>query len=352
MATKRKAPATTEDTPKKTRAITSFFVAKDGGGGKSADGNFDTDAWAETLTDEQRRLLKLELETMHVSWLGALKEVLVTEQFLGLKKFLEDEKKAGKTIYPAEQDIYSWSRYCPLNTVKVVILGQDPYHGTNQAHGLSFSVRPPTPAPPSLMNMFICLKNDYSNFKPPPNRGGLLVPWAEQGVLMLNASLTVRKSEAGSHANKGWEVLTGKAIEVVTQKRTRGVVFMAWGNHAQQRCKAVDVSPKHKVLESAHPSPLSARRGFFDCGHFRKANEFLQERYGVEGIIDWNLGEKAPPANSVTAKKAVNTSDSSQGPGVQVKDRTNGGTKKNGKKEDRERKHDDTDYDSEGLDDI
>lgn len=133
MATKRKAPATTEDTPKKARAITSFFVAKgakDGGGGVSADGlvsNFDVDAWAKTLTDEQRRLLKLELETMHVSWLGALKEVLVTEQFLGLKKFLEEEKEAGKTIYPVEQDIYSWSRYCPLNTVKVVILGQDPY---------------------------------------------------------------------------------------------------------------------------------------------------------------------------------------------------------------------------------
>jgi len=270
MATKRKALATTEDTPKKARAITSFFVAKDGGGGKSTDSavsNFDTDAWAKTLTDEQRRLLKLELETMHVSWLGALKEVLVTEQFLGLKKFLEEEKKAGKTMYPVEQDIYSWSRYCPLNTVKIVILGQDPYRkhispqieifpraagltrslhdidGPNQAHGLSFSVRPPTPAPPSLVNMYTCLKNDYPNFKQPPNRGGLLVPWAEQGVLMLNACLTVRKSEANSHANRGWEVLTGKAIEAVTQKRTRGVVFMAWGQHAQLRCKAVDVSP-------------------------------------------------------------------------------------------------------------
>lgn len=133
MATKRKASATAEGNLKKARAITSFFVAKDGassGPGKSADGpvsNFDKDAWAKTLTDEQRGLLKLELETMHVSWLGALKEVLVTEKFLGLKRFLGEEKKAGKIIYPVEQDIYSWSRYCPLNTVKVVILGQDPY---------------------------------------------------------------------------------------------------------------------------------------------------------------------------------------------------------------------------------
>ncbi|KAF8424939.1 uracil-DNA glycosylase-like protein [Tirmania nivea] len=363
MAAKRKAPATIEDTPKKARAITSFFVAKDGSGGKSADepvSNFDKNAWAKTLTDEQRRLLKLELETMHVSWLGALKEVLVTEQFLRLKQFLEEEKKAGKTIYPVEQDIYSWSRYCPLNMVKVVILGQDPYHGPNQAHGLSFSVRPPTPAPPSLINIYTCLKNDYPNFKPPPNRGGLLVPWAEQGVLLLNASLTVRKSEASSHANKGWEMLTGKAIEVITQKRTRGVVFMAWGNQAQLRCKAVD-KKKHKVLESAHPSPLSAHRGFFGCGHFRKANDFLQERYGVEGIIDWNLGEKVPPANpaqkvvETVSKSDVEASDSSNDTGVQAKDTKNGGVKKNGKKEetkDRDRKHDDTDYDSEGLDDI
>ena len=102
-------------------------------------------------------------------------------------------------------------------------------------------MRPPTPAPPSLVNMYTCLKNDYPNFKPPPNRGGLLTPWAEQGVLMLNASLTVRKSEAASHSNKGWEALTGKAIEAVTQKRTRGVVFMAWGSHAQLRCKGIDV---------------------------------------------------------------------------------------------------------------
>jgi len=287
-----------------------------------------------------RRLLKLELETMHVSWLAELKDVLVSEKFLSLKKFLEEEKKAKRIIYPAEGDIYSWSRYCPFNKVKVVILGQDPYHGENQAHGLSFSVRPPTPAPPSLVNMYTCLKNDYPDFKPPPNKGGLLAPWAEQGVLMLNASLTVRKAEANSHSKKGWEFLTGKAIESVAQKRTRGVVFMAWGRDAQGRCKGLD-RKRHRVLESVHPSPLSARGGFFECGHFKKANEFLEERYGVDSVISWSLGDAARREPVAAAAVAVAT----PAPVLKTTTKVNDGTNA----DDHEQEHDDTDYDSEGL---
>jgi len=153
------------------------------------------------------------------------------------------------------------SRHTPLNTVKAVIIGQDPYHNFNQAHGLCFSVRPPTPAPPSLKNIYIALKKDYPSFKAPPKNGGLLTPWADHGVLMLNACLTVKAHEANSHQKKGWEPFTQKIIDIVAQKRTRGVVFLAWGKPAQERCKSVD-KKKHLVLQSVHPSPLSASRGF------------------------------------------------------------------------------------------
>src|SRR5690606_22655859 len=145
-------------------------------------------------------------------------------------------------IYPPQSEIYSWSRYTPVDRVRVLILGQDPYHGPNQAHGLSFSVQAPTPAPPSLKNMFICLKRDFPTFVPPPNNGGSLIPWAERGVLMLNASLTVRRGDAGSHSKKGWEVLTQRVVEIVTKGEGRagglkgkGVVVMAWGNDAAKR---------------------------------------------------------------------------------------------------------------------
>lgn len=180
------------------------------------------------------------------------------------------------------------SRHSPLNTVKVVIVGQDPYHNVNQAHGFAFSVRPPTPAPPSLRNMYIALKKDYPVFEQPPNRGGLLTPWADRGVLMLNTCLTVRAHEANSHSNRGWERFTQKVLDLIAQKRTRGVVFMAWGSPAGKRVQKMD-RQKHLILQSVHPSPLSASRGFFDCGHFRKANEWLINRYGPDGEIDWAL---------------------------------------------------------------
>lgn len=176
-----------------------------------------------------------------------------------------------------------------------MILGQDPYHNVNQAHGLAFSVRPPTPAPPSLRNMYIALKKDYPSFVPPPNKGGLLTPWADRGVLLLNTCLTVRAHEANSHSNRGWEKFTQRVIDLVAQKRTRGVVFMAWGTPAGKRVVKVD-KKRHLVLTSVHPSPLSASRGFFDCQHFRKANDWLVTRYGDGQEIDWDLVPKATDA--------------------------------------------------------
>ena len=192
----------------------------------------------------------------------------------------------------------------------MVIVGQDPYHNVNQAHGMAFSVRAPTPAPPSLKNMYIALKKDYPAFVPPPNKGGLLIPWADRGVLMLNTCLTVRAHEANSHANRGWEKLTQKVIDLIAQKRTRGVVFMAWGTPAGKRVTKVD-KQRHLVLQSVHPSPLSASRGFFDCGHFKKANDWLVKMYGPDGEIDWALTPTtttlkkkvaAPPAATKTEK--------------------------------------------------
>ncbi|KAL2154441.1 hypothetical protein VTH82DRAFT_3117 [Thermothelomyces myriococcoides] len=300
---KRKAGTEAGADPKKAKqgSIMTFFGAPkpSSGTGAGADGaaapepspiKFDKAKWVASLNPEQRRLLQLEIDTLHESWLGLLKDELVTKEFLDLKRFLEREAAAGKKIFPPKEDIYSWSRYTPFHTVKVVILGQDPYHNYNQAHGLAFSVRPPTPAPPSLQNMYIALKNDYPSFTPPPKRGGLLTPWASRGVLMLNTCLTVRAHEANSHSNRGWERFTQKCIDLVAARRSRGVVFMAWGTPAGKRVLRVD-SKRHLVLKSVHPSPLSASKGFFTCGHFRTANEWLAQRYGPDGPVDWALVE-------------------------------------------------------------
>ncbi|KAL8829177.1 MAG: hypothetical protein Q9191_002154 [Dirinaria sp. TL-2023a] len=257
-------------------------------GASTATPKFDKQAWIEKLTPEQKDLLALEIHSMHDSWLAQLKEEILSKEFLDLKRFLKREREAGKTIFPPAEDVYSWSRHTPLHTVKAVILGQDPYHNINQAHGLCFSVRPPTPAPPSLKNMYIALKKDYPTFSPPPKNGGLLTPWADRGVLLLNTCLTVRAHEANSHAGKGWEKFTQKVIDVVARCRTRGVVFLAWGKPAEGRVKKVD-RVRHCILTAVHPSPLSAARGFFDCGHFKKTNDWLTQRYGEEGVIDWDL---------------------------------------------------------------
>jgi uracil-DNA glycosylase len=278
---------------------------------------FDKAKWVSSLTTEQKELLKLEIDTLDESWLAHLKEVLVTSEFLALKRFLKKEKESGVTIFPPEKDIYSWSHHTPLHTVKTVIIGQDPYHNPNQAHGLCFSVRPPTPAPPSLVNIFTAIKNDYPLFERPANKIGLLTPWAERGVLMLNTSLTVRAAAPASHSEKGWEKFTQKAIDTVASSRTRGVVFLVWGSHAGKRISRIDKG-RHCVLQSVHPSPYSARNGFFNCGHFKKCNDWLAERYGEDSRIDWSLTAGRSIFGSSPAGKSNSDSDENK-PGTDIK---------------------------------
>ncbi|KAL1846066.1 uracil DNA glycosylase [Paecilomyces lecythidis] len=308
--------------PKGNGSITSFFGAPKPkveitNGSSPTVSKFNKDKWIESLTPEQKELLQLEIDTLDVSWLAHLKDELVTPEFLNLKRFLKKEKDAGVTVFPPEKDIYSWSRHTPLHTVKAVIVGQDPYHNYNQAHGLCFSVRPPTPAPPSLANIYIALKNDYPSFKAPEKKGGLLTPWAERGVLMLNTCLTVRVHAANSHQGKGWERFTQKCLDIVAKVRTRGVVFLAWGTPAGKRVSGIN-RERHCVLQCVHPSPFSARNGFFTCGHFKKCNEWLTQRYGEDGPIDWALTEGATvlpkkTTTTVTESAAVATSTSIDG---------------------------------------
>jgi uracil-DNA glycosylase len=213
------------------------------------------------------------------------KEILMDEfqsaYFSELKTFLVEEKKKF-TIYPPGKHLFNAFQHTPFERVKVVILGQDPYHGKGQAHGLCFSVPPGIPAPPSLVNIFKELKSDLN--LPIPSHGNL-VPWADQGVLLLNATLTVRDSQAGSHQKKGWETFTNRAIENISTHKS-GVVFLLWGRYAQAKEALIDGS-KHLILKSAHPSPLSAYNGFFGCKHFSRTNEYLEQQ-GKSGI-DWIL---------------------------------------------------------------
>ncbi|EEP80834.1 uracil-DNA glycosylase [Uncinocarpus reesii 1704] len=251
---------------KPNQTITSFFKASTEKGENDSNigpglAKFNKEEWVQSLTSEQRELLKLEIDTLEDSWLAHLKDELLTKEFLNLKRFLLKEIASGVEVFPPLSDVYSWSRHTPLHTVKAVILGQDPYHGYGQAHGLCFSVRPPTVAPPSLQNIYIALKKDYPAFQAPPNKGGLLTPWANRGVLMLNTCLTVRARSPNSHSQQGWEHLTQKAIDIVAKVRSRGVVFLAWGKPAAKRVANIN-REKHYVLQSVHPSPLSAHHGF------------------------------------------------------------------------------------------
>lgn len=192
----------------------------------------------------------------------------------------------------------------------MVVVGQDPYHNHNQAHGLCFSVRPPTVAPPSLNNIFAACEKDIPGFQRPPKKGGLLTPWADQGVLLLNTVLTVRAHDANSHQGKGWEKFTQKVIDTVAKVRQRGVVFLAWGKPAQKRVETIK-GGKHIVLKAIHPSPLAARAGnFADCGHFKQTNEWLKERYGEDGQIDWNLAaEKQKPIKGPETETPVKATE-------------------------------------------
>ncbi len=218
------------------------------------------------------------------SWKSALMEEFSRPYFSDLKKFLENEKNTGQIIYPPGSNIFSAFEKTPLEKVKVVILGQDPYHGTGQAHGLSFSVPHNHPIPRSLNNIFKELKDDL-NIDIPST--GNLEKWAKQGVLLLNATLTVRANQPGSHQNKGWENFTDSVIREISA-RLNGVVFLLWGKFAQAKEVLIDTT-KHFILKAPHPSPFSADRGFFGCRHFSRTNEILI-REGKEAI-DWSLDD-------------------------------------------------------------
>ncbi len=216
------------------------------------------------------------------SWKEALLEEFGQPYFAKLKAFLIEEKKKGLTIYPPGKEIFNAFNYTPFKDVKVVIIGQDPYHGIGQAHGLSFSVKKGVNPPPSLKNIFKEIQNDLGIA--PPNHGELTA-WAKQGVLLLNATLTVRAKQPGSHQKKGWENFTDSVIKTLSDKKEK-LVFLLWGKFAQAKAQLIDTQ-KHTVLTAAHPSPYSASNGFFGCKHFSKTNAVLTQ-HGLLPI-DWSL---------------------------------------------------------------
>lgn len=227
------------------------------------------------MTNDDR--IKLE-----PSWKDALRGEFEQPYMQQLREFLRQEYAAGKEIYPPGPLIFNALNSTPLDQVKVVILGQDPYHGPGQAHGLCFSVQPGVPAPPSLVNIYKELQRDLNIAIP---NHGYLQHWANQGVLMLNTTMTVERANAASHAKKGWQFFTDRIIEVVNEHQN-GLVFLLWGAHAQSKRSLIDPE-KHLVLTSVHPSPLSAYRGFIGCGHFSRTNKFLEQN--GQAPIDWTL---------------------------------------------------------------
>lgn len=234
-----------------------------------------------SLTEQQQaKLQKIQLDE---SWKVALSDFLLSPKMDELKQFLVQEKQADKTIYPPSSLIFNALNTTPLHQVKVVILGQDPYHGANQAHGLSFSVQRGVAIPPSLRNIFHELHSDLGVDIP---KHGNLTHWAEQGVLLLNAVLTVEAGQPTSHQKRGWEDFTDHVIDVLNQQREH-IVFILWGAYAQRKGQRIDPN-KHLVLKAAHPSPLAANRGgFFGCKAFSKTNNYLKQN-GIEPI-NWQL---------------------------------------------------------------
>ena len=216
------------------------------------------------------------------SWLAILRQEFEQPYMQQLRQFLQAEKDRRKIIFPPGKQIFHAFNTTPFEQVKVVILGQDPYHGPNQAHGLCFSVVPGVSPPPSLINIFKEIKDDLGI---PAPKHGCLQSWAEQGVLLLNSTLTVERARAGSHQGKGWETFTDRVIEALNEHR-EGLVFMLWGSYAQNKGALIN-QQKHQVLKSPHPSPLSAHRGFFGNRHFSQANKYLEQ----QGLtpIQWQL---------------------------------------------------------------
>lgn len=219
---------------------------------------------------------------LHPSWLEYLGSEFEKPYMVQLKAFLLQQKQQGKVIYPPSPLIFNAFNSTPLDRVEVVILGQDPYHGPGQAHGLCFSVQPGVQPPPSLQNIFKEIKRDLNI--PIPTHG-CLQSWADRGVLLLNATLTVEQGRAGSHQGQGWEQFTDRAIQLVNE-HCEGVVFLLWGSYAQKKGQLIDTR-KHLILKSPHPSPLSAHRGFIGNGHFSKTNQYLQQQGKTP--IDWRL---------------------------------------------------------------
>ncbi|SEF72257.1 uracil-DNA glycosylase [Vibrio hangzhouensis] len=208
-----------------------------------------------------------------LTWQDVIRHEKQQEYFQQTLAFVERERETGKTIYPPASDVFNAFRFTEFSDVKVVVLGQDPYHGPNQAHGLCFSVLPGVKTPPSLVNMYKELAQDIEGFEIPSH--GYLKSWAEQGVLMLNTVLTVEQGKAHSHAKSGWETFTDKIIDALNQNRDN-VIFLLWGAHAQKKGKMIDRN-RHHVLKAPHPSPLSAHRGFFGCQHFSQTNQLLKQ---------------------------------------------------------------------------
>ena len=219
---------------------------------------------------------------LHPSWQAVLGDELDQPYMHKLRDFLKAEKAAGKVIFPPGPQIFNAFNHTPFDHVRVVIIGQDPYHGPGQAHGLSFSVQPGVKNPPSLVNIFKEIESDLGVRM---SGSGDLTPWADQGVLLLNATLTVEQANAGSHQGKGWEQFTDAAIRALNEQR-EGLVFVLWGSYAQKKGAVIDAQ-KHLVLKSVHPSPLSAHRGFFGNKQFSGINEYLITR--GEAPIEWQL---------------------------------------------------------------
>lgn len=220
-------------------------------------------------------------ENLPEDWSEVLKGALETPSFRKLERFVEEERRKH-TVYPSEEELFAAFQLTPYERVRVLLLGQDPYHGPGQAHGLAFSVKPGVPLPPSLVNIFKELRSDLG--VPLPTSGSL-VPWAEQGVLLLNAVLTVREGEPNSHEGHGWEEFTDAVIRAVSAK-PEPVVFLLWGNYARKKRKLIDTQ-RHEVIESPHPSPLSASGGFFGSRPFSRTNEALMLR--GQAPIEWHL---------------------------------------------------------------
>lgn len=217
------------------------------------------------------------------SWLNVLGGEFQKDYMVKLREFLKSEKESGQTVYPKNSDIFNAFNKTPFDKLKVVILGQDPYHGAHQAHGLSFSVQKGINPPPSLKNIYKELVTDIPGFTIPAH--GELTEWAEQGVMMLNATLTVRAGNPGSHQKKGWEIFTDTVIKTISDQK-EGIVFLLWGKFAQAKAELIDAG-KHHILKAAHPSPYSADSGFFGCKHFSKTNDILVKE--GKKPIDWQI---------------------------------------------------------------